>query len=136
MTFGDSVNFGACTRMVATRVNKIYPTCFQTIGNANCNNDFNFGAPPTPSWFIYNICRALDEGKIDLSRLDKLPDVFDGANGCEFIELQYHGGIRLDRDIKTIYGMSWHDDDADLMNEYFPKIEELGVHTAVIDYGW
>ena len=136
MTFGDSVNFGACTRMVATRVNKIYPTCFQSLSNANSHNESNFGAPPTPSWFIINLCKALDEGKIDLNRLEALPDLFDGANGCEFIELQYHGGIRLDQDVKAIYGMAGNDGDTDLMKEYFPKIEALGIHTAVVDYGW
>ena len=135
MTFGDSVNFGACLRMVATRVNKILPTCFQSIGNANSNGEARIMAPPTPFWYIVNLYRAIEAGKIDLDRLDRLPDLFDGRAGCEFIELQYHGGIRIDRDIKEMYGMEWDEGDAEIMKEYFPKIEELGIHTAVVDYG-
>jgi len=133
MTYGDSVNMAACSRMVATRVNKILPTCFQSLANANSGNDARFMAPPNGSWFIQNLCMALDDGRLDPHALHKINDVFDGRFGGEFIELQYHGGIQIDRDVEAVYGMPFEDGDEEIFDQAKVQLKELGIKARFFD---
>ncbi len=133
MSYGDSVNMAACTRLIPTRVNKIYPTCFQSITNENAGEDGKFMAPPTASWYVQNLCMALDDGRLDPHALYKINDVFDGRWGSEFIELQYHGEILFDRDVKAVYGMPFADEDEDIMAKYKPLLKEMGIKTRFFD---
>lgn len=127
LTVGNSINFGAATRLVPTMADNILPTCIQGLPNPKAP----VGTPGGPRLYM-EIANLLLTGKLAASNVERMGENFDDAPGLEYLELQYHGPLSLSRDVEAVYMCPWDDGDDQLMAECAQKLTALGIKNEAL----
>lgn len=125
LTVGNSVNFDRCYTMVPTRVDSVKATCV-------CGLQHSGGkalmAPPDPVMCYLLLASWIIDKKLTLENFPVLERIAgDAPPVFDFFELQYHGSLRLDRDVERIDVRPTDNEERQMLEALLPKAEAAGV---------
>lgn len=102
MTLGDSLNWGECYRKTPTFTASPKAICIKTFSRSDIPAQFNMPQFDAGLTAIKSIYDAIVSKKLTAANPFKIEDIFDGALGYEFFELQYHGKLIFDKVVASV----------------------------------
>lgn len=124
LTVGDSVNFGRCYTMIPTRVDCVKATCV-------CGMEHDGKAlmsPPDPVMCYLMLASWILEKKLTPTNFPILERIAgDAPPVFDFFELQYHGSLRIDKDVERIDVNPSDQEERDALEALLPKAKAVGV---------